>query len=120
MAQRETRRGKRVALLVATLAVVVLGVAAWLSWPQLQFWWLFEPLGRNAEGLPEYRHRATGIVMVRLPGGTFWMGAQKDDPNGQNYDPEAESHEGPVHEVELSPFLIAKYEVTQAQWRAGG
>ena len=46
------------------------------------------------------------------------MGAQKADPKGRNYDPEAEENEGPVHEVTLSPFMIAKYEVTQAQWKS--
>src|SRR5262249_49552675 len=46
------------------------------------------------------------------PGGKFWMGAQKDDPSGRNYDPEAEDDEGPVHEVTLSPFLIGKFMVT--------
>ena len=29
-----------------------------------------------------------------------------------------ESIEGPVHKVTLSPFLLGKYEVTQAEWRA--
>ena len=78
-------RGKRLALSTAAVALAVLGVATWLAWPHLRFWWLFEPLGLNAQGLPEYRHRATGIVMVRVPGGTFWIGAQKTDPNGRNY-----------------------------------
>jgi len=57
-------------------------------------------------------------VFVRVPGGTFWMGAQSSDPEGQNYDPDAEEDEGPVHQVRLRPFLIGKFEVTQAQWKA--
>jgi formylglycine-generating enzyme required for sulfatase activity len=57
-----------------------------------------------------------GIVLVLLPGGTFWMGAQKDDASGPNYDPQAQSDEGPVHQVTLSPFFIGKHEVTQGQW----
>jgi formylglycine-generating enzyme required for sulfatase activity len=57
-----------------------------------------------------------GIVLVLLPGGTFWMGAQKDDLNKPNYDPQAQSDEGPVHQVTLSPFFVGKYEVTQGQW----
>jgi formylglycine-generating enzyme required for sulfatase activity len=73
----------------------------------------------NVQGFPEYRHRQTGIVFVRLPGGMFWMGAQKTDPKGQNYDPDALGRsEGPVHEVTLSPFMIGKYEVIQAQWKS--
>jgi formylglycine-generating enzyme required for sulfatase activity len=35
-----------------------------------------------------------------------------------NYDPDAEEDEGPVHEVTLRPFMIAKYEMTQRQWRS--
>ena len=44
--------------------------------------------------IPEHREDGsievtedTGIVFVLIPGGKLWMGAQKDDPNGQNYDP---------------------------------
>jgi len=110
-------RGKPVAICVGALGLAVLATATWFSWPHLRFWWLFEPLGPNAQGFPEYRHRQTGIVFVSLPGGKFWMGAQKMDPKGQNYDPEAQPNEGPVHEVTLSPFLIAKHEVTQGQWQ---
>lgn len=80
----------------------------------------FTSLGRNTESLPEYRHDATRIEFVSLPGGKFWMGAQRDNPQGPNYDPDADDgfgvSEGPVREVTMSPFLIAKYEVTQRQW----
>jgi len=64
----------------------------------------------------------TGIVFVLLPAGRFWMGAQKEDPLGPNYDPAAQPDESPVHEVALGPFFLGKYEMTQAQWRrlAGG
>lgn len=33
-----------------------------------------------------------------------------------NYDPRAQANEGPVVEVRLDPYFIAKHEVTQAQW----
>ncbi|MHC5109253.1 MAG: protein kinase domain-containing protein, partial [Planctomycetota bacterium] len=58
----------------------------------------------------------TGLVFVLIPGGSFWMGAQKEDPAGRNYDPQAEANDGPVHEIDLDPFLISKYEMTQSQW----
>ena len=64
----------------------------------------------NAQGYWEYRHDLTGIIFVRLPGGKFDMGG----PNTEG----GSDHERPVHEVTLSPFLIAKYEVTQGQWMA--
>ncbi len=57
-----------------------------------------------------------GIVLVLLPGGTVWMGAQKDDPSKPNFDPGAQQDEGPVHQVTLSPFFVGKHEVTRGQW----
>jgi formylglycine-generating enzyme required for sulfatase activity/serine/threonine protein kinase len=93
------------------------------------------PIGEDpASGLWEFAHlqtgspavrspegrlaltEATGLVLVLIPGGTFWMGAQADDPAGRNHDPQAKAAEGPVHEVELSPFFLSKYEMTQGQW----
>lgn len=58
----------------------------------------------------------SGLVLVLIPGGKFWMGAQKQDPKKPNYDPEAISNESPVSQVELWPFFISKYEMTQGQW----
>jgi formylglycine-generating enzyme required for sulfatase activity len=58
----------------------------------------------------------TGLVFVLLPGGTFTMGAQRTDPKGPNYDPDAQSEEGPPHAVRLPPFFLSKYEMTQGQW----
>jgi len=110
-------KGKRIAIGTGLIAAAVLAVSVVVAWPHIYFFYLFASLGPNAQGYPEYRHRQTGIVFVRLPGGKFWMGAQATDPNGQNYDPEAADDEAPVHEVTLSPFLIAKTEVTQAQWK---
>ena len=59
----------------------------------------------------------TGVVLVLLPTGTFWMGAQASDPGGRNYDPDARLDQGPVHEVELSAHFLSKYEMTQGQWK---
>ncbi|MFT7669525.1 MAG: formylglycine-generating enzyme required for sulfatase activity/serine/threonine protein kinase [Planctomycetota bacterium] len=58
----------------------------------------------------------TGLVLVLIPAGAFWMGAQAQNPNGDHYDLLAEPEEQPVHLVELSAFFISKYEVTQGQW----
>ncbi len=57
-----------------------------------------------------------GIVFVLLPGGSFFMGAQDQDPAAMNYSAWIEPAETPVHEVSLSPFLLAKHELTQGQW----
>ena len=64
----------------------------------------------NTEGYDEYTHDASGIRFVLLPGGEFEMGSP--DEAGRDLD------EGPVHTVSLSSFLIAKYEVTQAEYAA--
>ena len=48
---------------------------------------------------------------------TFLMGAQKDDPEGPNYDEQADDDESPVHEVRLSAYRIARYPVTVAEYR---
>ncbi|MBI4603992.1 MAG: SUMF1/EgtB/PvdO family nonheme iron enzyme, partial [Planctomycetes bacterium] len=64
----------------------------------------------NPQGYAEYVHDSTGMLFVRLPGGTFQMGSPDEEC-------ERELSEGPLHEVTLSPFLIAKYEVSQAEWR---
>jgi len=74
-----------------------------------------EPAKRAPDGTLILTER-TGAVLVLLRGGTFWMGAQKTDPRGRNYDPTANSDESPVHEVLLSPYFISKYELTQKQW----
>ncbi|MEM7230968.1 MAG: formylglycine-generating enzyme family protein [Planctomycetota bacterium] len=114
MRKKTTKRGKWIAL-TAGLGVLVLGgvigvvyrseILAWYD-----FYQLFESVGRNEQRYSEYRHRQTGIVFVSLPGGRFLRGSPESDAR-------ASKDERPQHEVTLSPFLIAKYEITQAQWR---
>ena len=48
-----------------------------------------------------------GVTLVPIAGGTFSMGSMSSD-----------SDEQPVTTVTLSPFWLAKTEVTQAQWEA--
>ncbi|NEO75332.1 MAG: formylglycine-generating enzyme family protein [Moorea sp. SIO4G3] len=51
------------------------------------------------------------LEMVYIPAGSFLMGSPES---------ERESHyrERPQHEVIILPFLLGKYQVTQAQWQA--
>lgn len=56
--------------------------------------------------------------MIDVEAGTFYMGAQKNDENAQNYDTSAYQIENPVHQVSVSAFAIGKFEVTQLQWTA--
>ncbi len=73
------------------------------------------PPDRSAAGTLTLSEES-GLVFVLIPGGTFRMGAQKEDPDGPNFDAAALNDETPVHEIELSPYFISKYEMTQAQW----
>ncbi len=49
--------------------------------------------------------------MVAIPGGTFNMGSPEDEPF-------RETDEGPVREVEISPFFMAETEVTWDEYLA--
>ncbi|MEM7310880.1 MAG: bifunctional serine/threonine-protein kinase/formylglycine-generating enzyme family protein [Planctomycetota bacterium] len=87
------------------------------------------PLARDpASGLWEFLHvqsgeaparaadgrlvpgEGSGLVLVLIPGGALEMGAQRD--------PLARKDEAPLHRVELAPFFLSKYELTQGQWLA--
>lgn len=56
-----------------------------------------------SDGLP--------LELVRIPGGTFRMGSPEDEPGRWD-------SEGPQHAVTVPSFLMGRYPVTQAQWRA--
>ena len=51
------------------------------------------------------------LRMMLIPPGSFLMGSPEDEL-------ERLDTEGPQHEVTLTRFFLAKYPVTQAQWRA--
>ena len=107
------RKGRTVAI-VAGAGVLALTLLIGVYWQEIASWvkfvYLFESVGRNEQGYAEYRHRQTGIVFVRVPGGRFLMGSPpRADGIGWPM-------EEPRHQVALSSFLIAKYEVTQEQW----
>lgn len=58
------------------------------------------------------------FTMKPIEGGTFWMGAQSDDPNAPNYNSDAVDEEQPVHQVTLNSFYLGETEVTQELWLA--
>ncbi|MBD2483220.1 formylglycine-generating enzyme family protein [Planktothrix sp. FACHB-1365] len=51
------------------------------------------------------------LDMVYIPGGTFLMGSLETEKD--SYDDER-----PQHQVTVPPFFMAKYPITQAQWKA--
>ncbi len=97
------------------------------------------PLGRSPEGLHEFYHRRsganrltvptrdpngdfeirewTGIILVLVPKKLATLGAQRDDEAAPNFDPDVqENSDRDVETVDIGPFLLSKYELTQAQW----
>ncbi len=63
----------------------------------------------NAEYRQESLGNGVSLDLVMIPGGSFMMGS----PNGQG-----DEDERPQHTVTVKPFLMGKYPITQAQWRA--
>ncbi|MEG4064956.1 formylglycine-generating enzyme family protein [Microcoleus sp. SVA1_A1] len=49
--------------------------------------------------------------MVKIPAGSFMMGAPENEK-------ESHSCERPQHQVSVPAFLMGRYQVTQAQWKA--
>jgi formylglycine-generating enzyme required for sulfatase activity len=106
-------KGRKIVLLLGCATVGLVLVAGFGYWGELRasyfLWSSFQDVGRNAQGYPEYRHLRTGIIFVFLPGGRFLMGSPEDEEGRKDHE-----HQ---HEVRLSPFLIAKHEVSQAEWK---
>ena len=65
----------------------------------------------------EIRHKVPDIKWIEIPGGRFKMGCGTDDET-------ANSSEKPEHDVEVSPFCMSRYPITNAQYgcfiEAGG
>ncbi|MDT9247450.1 formylglycine-generating enzyme family protein, partial [Limnospira sp. PMC 1249.20] len=64
----------------------------------------------QAECIIEDLGNGVTLEMVKIPGGTFIMGAPSGEA-GSSY------AERPQHRVTIKPFLMGKYPVTQAQWQ---
>lgn len=91
------------------------------------------PTGRNVYGLWEFVDLSTGIAppenglvdvltgvqYVLLGGGKFQMGCPAEEANPDGDDPD-QAQEQELHPVRLTPFLVSKYEFTQAQAKRCG
>ena len=64
---------------------------------------------RQAEILAEDLGRGVELEMVSIPGGSFLMGS----PEGEGL-----NNERPQHQVNVPPFFLGKYPVTQKQYEA--
>jgi formylglycine-generating enzyme required for sulfatase activity len=75
------------------------------------------PPVRGDDGAPAIA-ADTGIVFVLLPSTTFRIGAQRSEPGLPRNDPLAQDDELHGQTVVLGEFLIARTELTRAQWAA--
>ncbi|NBO63391.1 MAG: hypothetical protein EBU88_00810 [Acidobacteria bacterium] len=67
--------------------------------------------GPDPNGVNEDIGNGVVIEMIRVPGGRFKMGSERRQDSIFN-------DEGPLHEVRVREFLIGRYPVTQAEWKA--
>ncbi|TVR06204.1 MAG: formylglycine-generating enzyme family protein, partial [Phormidium sp. GEM2.Bin31] len=72
--------------------------------------WVIERSRGSSQQFVEALGNDRVLEMVFVPGGKFMMGSPDDEPENRR-------SEKPQHEVEVSPFYLGKYPVTQAQWR---
>jgi formylglycine-generating enzyme required for sulfatase activity len=66
---------------------------------------------RTAQYYTEILDNRTPLDMVLIPGGSFSMGSPDDES-------ERRDTEGPQHVVTVPSFFMARYPITQAQWRS--
>ncbi|MGL5083151.1 MAG: SUMF1/EgtB/PvdO family nonheme iron enzyme [Microcoleaceae cyanobacterium] len=66
---------------------------------------------KQVRNLIEDLGNGVSLDMVEIPGGRFLMGSPKNEPDRRE-------NEGPQHEVTVPAFLMGRYPITQAQWRA--
>jgi formylglycine-generating enzyme required for sulfatase activity len=68
--------------------------------------------GNQAKFMSEDLGGGASLEMIAIPGGSFVMGSPTNTESQQ------ENNERPQHKVNISPFFMGKYEVTQEQWQA--
>jgi formylglycine-generating enzyme required for sulfatase activity/tRNA A-37 threonylcarbamoyl transferase component Bud32 len=66
---------------------------------------------KQAKYFTVYLGNDTSLDLVAIPGGKFLMGSPSTE-KGHN------DNESPQREVTVSPFYLARYPITQAQWEA--
>ncbi len=66
---------------------------------------------RQAQYLSEDVGSGIKLEMVSIPAGTFQMGSPDNEK-------ERQANESPQHQVKVNSFLMGKFPITQAQWKA--
>ena len=68
----------------------------------------------EAEFFAENLDSGLVLEMVYIPGGSFLMGSPENEAERYSIN----SDEGPQHQVNLQPFYMSKYSITQDQYQA--
>jgi len=88
-----------------------------------------EEFAHVLSGTPPVRDATTGalrldddsaIVLVLIPGGRSLLGADREPPaDGRpaNVDPDTPKEQEPSYVVDLAPYFLSRFEMTQAQWQ---
>ncbi|NEO73659.1 SUMF1/EgtB/PvdO family nonheme iron enzyme [Moorena sp. SIO3H5] len=98
---RRSKSGKQIVLKQFSFEVVTVnGRGVIINRESQQASYFTEDLGNKVD-----------LEMVSIPAGSFLMGSSKSERGSSD-------RERPVHQVSIQPFLLGKYQVTQAQWRA--
>lgn len=66
---------------------------------------------RTATSIKEPLEGGVHLEMVHIPAGQFWMGSEETELG-------RDLHESPRHLVTIAPFLMSRFPITQAQWKA--
>ncbi|MCA8978148.1 MAG: SUMF1/EgtB/PvdO family nonheme iron enzyme, partial [Planctomycetes bacterium] len=78
-----------------------------------------EPAVRSGDGRLVLTE-ATGVVVVLVPGGHAVLGVENAphaDHTPANVDAAAPQGQQPCYAVDLAPYFLSRYEMTQAQWQ---
>lgn len=73
---------------------------------------IVERTTREARYYIEDLGNGISMDMVAIPGGVFMMGSPEGEADREK------EFESPQHRVEVKPFFMSRFEVTQAQWKA--
>ncbi|MGF1493950.1 MAG: SAV_2336 N-terminal domain-related protein [Microcoleaceae cyanobacterium] len=73
--------------------------------------WVISKQRQRVNGFIEDLGEGVQLELVEIPAGSFLMGSPEDEP-------ERYKDESPQHEVTVSEFLMGRFPITQAQWRA--
>ena len=116
--KREWKKLLEVIVGLAVMAGMIL-IFSWISNAITKEDEVVDTIFDEPEMEPEsFNVNGVDFTMVYVKGGSFMMGAQKDNRNKPNYDSLASDYEKPVHKVTLSNYYIGETEVTQALWKA--